>query len=786
MNPWGQMLIGIVVLALVAAWTTTALSRQEAEPQPAQPQQQEEQHQEQGQPEQPPEQPSETPPAQEAQPPAPPATPPDAEKPKAPTAEPTETLAAPVVERVIAPATTPAPADEPEPVLDAMGRRVSSNKTTKLAFKNTTLEQVIPFIVEATGKVVLPQQEVMNRKITILNDKPIPQSIALDMVMLALQQAGIGVVESKDLILLRDIAEINRQDVPVIGPDESVLNRTDLGTIAEKVYTFNNGSVGNLESSLKSSIPDYANLFVDKDSNQVVVRGNIGLLQRFERLVESLDRPGSAALTTETFRLRYADADQIATNIRDLFDPGRTQQNQFGGQNNFPRFFPGIGGLGGGGGGQGGGGQGGGGGRQGGGGGGGGQGGGGGGQQGGGGGGNASTSANLRVTANKQQNSVTVLAEKGVLDQIREQIATVWDQPIDKDVVAPKIYDLKNSDPVKVEALLEGLFGSPSNTANSQAQGVGRLTGQFSFKAIPEAGRIAVLSKSVENLYVIDQIIEGVDQPQTAGIPQIVPLKHANSEELAEQLNALLSQEGTLASVQRSESGLSESAASISPFAQQQQTGTNGTTGTTDTTANNAATNAITFWWQRARPPTDNRGSSNLVSKIRIVPVWRQNAVMVLAPPEYQMPVVNLIKDLDRPGRQVLISAVVAEISMDDSTALGIRFSSSTITPTNPDNSISLGTSSTNTKNNFLPGLFDTSVLNANMNLNFLFQALAQKTAINILSEPKIFTSDNQEAEFFDGQDIPFITDSQTNTVGNLVQSFDYRAVGIVLRIRPR
>jgi general secretion pathway protein D len=76
-------------------------------------------------------------------------------------------------------------------------------------------------------------------------------------------------------------------------------------------------------------------------------------------------------------------------------------------------------------------------------------------------------------------------------------------------------------------------------------------------------------------------------------------------------------------------------------------------------------------------------------------------------------------------------------------------------------------------------------VLTSSVNLNVLLQALAQKTDVSILSEPKIFTSDNQEAEFFDGQDVPFITNSQTTTTG-LVQSFDYRAVGIQLRARPR
>jgi general secretion pathway protein D len=141
---------------------------------------------------------------------------------------------------------------------------------------------------------------------------------------------------------------------------------------------------------------------------------------------------------------------------------------------------------------------------------------------------------------------------------------------------------------------------------------------------------------------------------------------------------------------------------------------------------------------------------------------------------------------LDKPGRQVLLSAIVAEVSNEDAKSFGVRWSSQPLTPTQDDNAISIGTDASGTRNNWATSLFDTSVINANMDLNVLLQALAQKTDVSILSEPRIFTSDNQEAEFFDGQDIPFVTDSQTNTQGNLVQSFDYKAVGIQLRIRPR
>ena len=667
---------------------------------------------------------------------------------------------------------TPAPPAEPAASLPAEtppgpdGRRGIDGPPTALAFKGVAVSEIIPFIVEMTGKVVMPQQSVLTRKITVLNDRPIPRDRALDLVFIALQQNDIAVVETPTTVTLREISEVTRQDVPVIGPETSVLERLDLGTMVEKVFSLKHSTAKNVGEILKPAVPDYAKLTVDEESNQIAVLGNISLLQRIERLIASLDRPSAGALQTETFRLRYADAELIKGNIEELFGAGtastgrrnaqnqanRQQQNQgfrFPGQQQQAEATP-------------------------------------------------STSDEIRVSANTQQNSVTVVADPAVLEQVREQIQGEWDLPLPDEAVIPKIYELRHTDPVKVRDLLEGLFGRGTSTAartqggggqqgqaqggttTGSSQGVGRLAGQFSFQAIPEAGRLVVVAKSPDNIAVIDKIVEGLDQPQTVGLPAIIELKHASADDLAEQLNALLAQDGTLAQVRRAETGLSESSATSSPFASQAIDAQG------NTQVDQTPPDTLAFWWQRSRTPTDRRSASNLIAQVRIVPVWRQNALMVIAPPEYKDSIVELVSKLDKPGRQVLIAAIVAEVARDDAESLGLRWSSQTITPSNPDNSIGIGANATGSDTNFATSLFDTSVLNVNADLNVLLQALAQKTRVAILSEPKVFTSDNQEAEFFDGQDIPFVTDSQVNTQGNLVQSFDYRAVGIQLRARPR
>lgn len=649
----------------------------------------------------------------------------------------------------------------------ATGRVVKADEPTPLAFKNVSVEQVVPFIVEATGKVVLPMPDVLSLRITVLNDQKIPRTKALDMVFLALFQNGVAVIESDDRITLRSLAELDRGDVPVLNGDDSVMDRSP-GTIVCKIFTLKYSSATNIAEMFKNWLPNFAKMTFDPDSNQVVVTADVGLLQRMERTIKALDQQSTAAMSTETFHLINSDADVIAQNIRDLYSPQQGQNRTQGQNNPFQAFFNRQGGQGGGNQGRGGGNQ---------------------PQQ-----GNqrtdAATSQNLRVTANTAQNAVTVLAEKPVLDQIRKQIAEEWD--IKSDPIKPRVYELKNSDPVKMRDVLVSMFGSPGAARQGnqqQAATANRLYGQFTFEAIPEAAKLIVVAKNQANLDAINEIVESLDKPQTAGLPQIIELKHADAEQLAEQLNSLLAREGTLAQVTKAQTGLTTGGTGASPFA------ADATTTNTANTQQNQANQFWQGWWARSQPSTTTAGSGNLVGKIRIVPVWRQNSLMVLSPPEYQGAIRQIVGTLDNPGRQVLLSAVIAEINIEDATALGLRWANSAISPAKSDNSISFGPSAAGTtaggtitgqKNDLLPGLFTSSVLNLGVNINALVQALGEKTAVNILSEPRIFTSDNQQAEFFSGQDIPFITESQPNNNGNLVQSFDYKAVGIALRVRPR
>jgi len=70
--------------------------------------------------------------------------------------------------------------------------------------------------------------------------------------------------------------------------------------------------------------------------------------------------------------------------------------------------------------------------------------------------------------------------------------------------------------------------------------------------------------------------------------------------------------------------------------------------------------------------------------------------------------------------------------------------------------------------------------------LGALITALKTDSDINILSTPTIVTTDNKEAEIIVGQTVPFQTSQKFDSNNQPIFTFDYRDVGITLRLTPQ
>ncbi len=182
------------------------------------------------------------------------------------------------------------------------------------------------------------------------------------------------------------------------------------------------------------------------------------------------------------------------------------------------------------------------------------------------------------------------------------------------------------------------------------------------------------------------------------------------------------------------------------------------------------------------------------------------NALVISASPAEIRALEPVIRQLDIPRAQVLVEAVIAEISEEKAQELGVQWQlassldsegaiggtnfgsdgsnilAASANPAGVGNGLNIGYLNGRVT---LPGS-DTPILQ----LGALVQALASDSNSNILSTPNLVALDNEEASFQVGQEVPFVTGQFTNTGANQsavnpFQTIKRQDVGLKLSFTP-
>ena len=178
------------------------------------------------------------------------------------------------------------------------------------------------------------------------------------------------------------------------------------------------------------------------------------------------------------------------------------------------------------------------------------------------------------------------------------------------------------------------------------------------------------------------------------------------------------------------------------------------------------------------------------------------NSVVINAPAELARDLSAVIRQLDIRRAQVLVEAVIAEVSYDRARELGVQWGIG-----NERNGVGLvnfsrggrgivdlaaGVSAFLEGNvteppSLAPGLSLGGIgRSGSTQIALLVNALRGDSSSNILSTPSLLTLDNEEAEIVVGQNVPFRSGRSIETSGQAFDTIQREDVGIKLRIRPQ
>ncbi|WP_171181830.1 type II secretion system secretin GspD [Ruegeria sp. HKCCD8929] len=157
-----------------------------------------------------------------------------------------------------------------------------------------------------------------------------------------------------------------------------------------------------------------------------------------------------------------------------------------------------------------------------------------------------------------------------------------------------------------------------------------------------------------------------------------------------------------------------------------------------------------------------------------------RNALIVRARRPQHLEIQALLRELDTAARQVLLEATIAEVTLNDTVDVGVRWffeagnwdfrfsdlDSGAVAGTNPGFTAVFGTGGA----------------------KVALSALASVTDVKVISSPTLMVLDNKEGVLQIGDEVPIATQTSSDTSEGsaVLTQIDYRDTGIILRVKPR
>lgn len=200
---------------------------------------------------------------------------------------------------------------------------------------------------------------------------------------------------------------------------------------------------------------------------------------------------------------------------------------------------------------------------------------------------------------------------------------------------------------------------------------------------------------------------------------------------------------------------------------------------------------------------------SQLSSDVQIVSDKATNTLIITANKEDWRILEEVIRKVDVQRSMVYIEALIMEVDVNKNFQLGVEWRAvkdlGKISGFDTGQAAAFGGSGgggqggaytlfpgTSTQPTF-PGGFSLGVLGAGItiggvtfpNIGAVINAVQQDSAVHILSNPQLLTSDNEEATISVGKNIPYITRAERSTTNVDYTTYEYRDVGVILTITP-
>jgi general secretion pathway protein D len=343
-----------------------------------------------------------------------------------------------------------------------------------------------------------------------------------------------------------------------------------------------------------------------------------------------------------------------------------------------------------------------------------------------------------------------------------------------------------------------------------------------------DSNGILVLRDNAENVKRMMQMIERVDVSVPAEyISEVIPIKYALAEDIANALNSLGGAGGgstvSIGGSSGSTSGTGNGFRSSTGGTGMQggmQGGTQGGAGNyqggngmngqqrtsfggTGSTANGTPSGGASTFQQRLQSIIQKASGTGqdqiqIFGQTKIIADQRSNSLLIFATRPDMERIKNIVDKLDVLLSQVLIESVIMEVSLNHAWNFGV---SAVQNPSAINTPNFKGTGGYNNGQSFFSFVTNGLIANGtnsalasglsyfgqigNSDYDVALQAAASDDSITIIQKPRIQTFQAQPASFFVGNTVPYVTSTYNGGTTGIGSSYSQLSVGVSLNVTP-
>jgi len=208
------------------------------------------------------------------------------------------------------------------PPAQAIG--TNNSNELRLNFRNAPLEMVLSYLSDAAGFIIVLDTHV-NGNVTVVSTHPVSQDEAVNLLNTELNRNGYAAIRSGRTLTIVDKSDAKTRNIPVkTGNNPTSIPDND--EIATWIIPIRFVEARQLVSDLSAFVSSQATIVANDAGNSIVVTDTQSNIRHLAEIIQAVDNSAEAETEIRVFRLKYANPNDVATELASVF-PSSTSGN---------------------------------------------------------------------------------------------------------------------------------------------------------------------------------------------------------------------------------------------------------------------------------------------------------------------------------------------------------------------------------------------------------------------------------------------------------------------------